>query len=868
MVRFSLERFSFYNTFRFKVYFVKSFFGDESIVQKNHWQYIEQKQSEGFTFISKSTIFDLLVEIYYITNSYVSFDTNVMSVLSEQVGMPLFVEALKQKETVVVDKEANNLLIWNTSTLLDGYLIGNKVFIIDCTYNQLCDFDTANEKLLPKYYFDKRSKAGFNYNRISVGKWAGEILAKKTIVGFNVKYDVLLGYVDQGIPYSKVKCCMEYVYMTTQGYAQTYNSDYADEIHSKQRFGYTSLAGTTERIIGYKREKDIRDDFINAPITFHIKETHVLYLFEDLIFIPTIYKSLVDSAVSLSMTSMNNNNKLHEKAMFTFPGGLLEIVDTLNTAFADIERRPIEVDLDEFAKTRDGLARKIVEPLDNLDNFYHKKIEQLDYDIENVNVQKVLRYKNKQRENAVEYKADSIFGGELRTQHLTSKAAAKRLVNRDNIPWGSEDFIKKFCTVSGIFLPTKIPGVVALQNIYGDIFGVDGKDLNTKLTLGEKEIEKCLEEIIPEETREFLLLYTSYAKFKGLLEKYGDSFLIKHLDSVLKCTYTTYNPIGNANYRMKSFSNDKSVQINMLQIANIDLDGRESAIKRMFYYMDCDNNERPKILQLDLVGAELGIMIAKAGDTENAHKYTHDYLGTAFYRIINQYMYNETGNPKYKELYDNFVIDSKRKLGMVERKKVKNCDFAIPYGAGVGRVAITMSVKDEIAKQIIAVEKQELAPAFTLLDETQRTVEKDGFLVVCPRTNARIWSKEIMDFKNKGWTGKSLYYMSKPFRNYTISGVQAIMIAEMIAWFHLYRKSKNFSDYELAIVFVVYDEISILIHEKWLPENGLKLNYYDDEGNYREESVIEFFPNIMNMITKRYGLPLTAEGNIKNYWHK
>ena len=186
--------------------------------------------------------------IYFITEHHEKYKKSINTtlfldvvIISPEEGMKLFLQKIEKQRMVCLDIEASSLDAYYANILLVGVKVKNNFFMFDYT----CDMDTITAALARKY-----------------------------VVGHNLKYDIKLLKVASGILIKRL-----------------YDTMLAEQrlfMGSGYKFDYASLVERYEKQL---ISKGTRSEFIDAdPEKFLINYNHLDYLRTDLIHLESIKK--------------------------------------------------------------------------------------------------------------------------------------------------------------------------------------------------------------------------------------------------------------------------------------------------------------------------------------------------------------------------------------------------------------------------------------------------------------------------------------------------------------------------------------------------------------------------------------------------
>lgn len=170
----------------------------------------------------------------------------------------------------------------------------------------------------------------------------------------------------------------------------------------------------------------------------------------------------------------------------------------------------------------------------------------------------------------------------------------------------------------------------------------------------------------------------------------------------------------------------------------------------------------------------------------------HSFFGTKCYRNIYNYRFQITGEDKWKQLSETYVMDKSSEVKEKERHKFKNSAglFPVAYGIHASKVAATAQLSIEEGQICIDTIKAEVPKVITFLDEQSLFATTNGYIIHNTRTNSRRWFTSILDSIQYGYkvSKANLLEVESASRNSAIQGSNADVVKEAICWIDIWKK--------------------------------------------------------------------------------
>lgn len=317
----------------------------------------------------------------------------------------------------------------------------------------------------------------------------------------------------------------------------------------------------------------------------------------------------------------------------------------------------------------------------------------------------------------------------------------------------------------------------------------------------------------------YLPLITSFDEYKKIVHNvtsFGEKWVEQYTNPLTGRVHTKLDQAGTDTGRFSSGSkgNAKNKKYpNMQQIPKfvdknvLDEDGKAVAVYRSCFVADPGRS----MITLDYSNCEGNLMIALSGDL-NMKKIadlpdSHSYLGTKCWKNIYDYRYKKTGDPKWKELSENYVMNKSTPEKEKERDIFKNSGglFPVAYGVAAAKVAATSKITNEEGQVMIDTIKGEIPLVIKFLDSKSAEAVKNGYVVHNTRTGSRRWFDSILNHLHYGWPLSKSEIAEVEFaaRNSPIQGGNSDLMKEAIAMIALWAKLFK---QDIRFLLTVHDE--------------------------------------------------------------
>lgn len=779
--------------------------------------------------------------IYFVTNNtnyYTAFDKTLfpdIEVIDELGAKAIYHNMISKKRILAVDIEA---------TGLDAYLAQPLLYGIGTESVQLM-FDWTVDVT---YIFEHMKK----YNIIALGhnlKYDIKIIKTNTNVLLERLYDTMI--------------CEQRIWMKS-GYL----------------FAYAELV---KRYLKKQIIKSTRNEFIGVDISkFKINPSHLYYLKGDLVDLFEIRRKQRYYINKFNMQFLIYGIEfplipaiaLAELKGFTFNSEkwLEKLVKNKQALFDTA----VALD-DKMREIRDFVSHhglfKGTDPKSTLGGSKYNNVRKLNPDYDMFNSDGTSNVLN-------------IFGETMSHRDITG---VKRKINLypNNVDWNAKKEIVYIFARLEQPLPTPTEQYIIPQlNANGRLIGsVD------QFTIKEDFLQKYILQKPNSIMLPLIELLIKHSKIDKAVSTYGENF-IKKINPKTGKIHTIFRQCDADTGRFQSGGGKKDADKYNAQNIPRDIEYRQC------FTTDTTVNS---IMTADYSGAELIVMASHAQDfklIELSEGDMHSHMATKCWKNIFAYRAKRlldlfTKSPHLKseklleeyrknvKLYKEYVVT--KEMGK-ERTAFKPLTFGCIYGMYPKKAGASLNVIPEEGKVVIQTIKGEVPLTFAMVEKASDDAEKQGYVILNSRTNARAWFPNLIK-QIKKEISKETHFMLisaelSAARNIRIQGTQADFVKEASVVLYKYFKilKKKF-DIDATMLSWVHDEIVFEI-PKYL--DGVSQAYidftvYNPDFLLQSPTTGKTYPNlreviidIMESVADRYlnNVHIKAENEVKPYWVK
>jgi len=695
--------------------------------------------------------------IYFITegNRHQVSNTDTITVISKSKGFELINKVYLEYEGFIgFDIETNGLDPYMNDTLLLALFFDSETFVIDLSFAE--NVETLHITKWAKQF------AKFNkfHTKIALTELNYLFEDERLIwVAHNGKFDLKFLYVNNGIQINQKRfidtmICSQKL---SQGIGQ-----YENARTPKGTPGFYSLTKTIKRELSIQSltmDKEVRSDFIGMnPETCTFLQKHIIYVADDVKYLPKLAEALLIKAEELNM-----KNIIKQECYNVW-------------TFAQRELLPVKLDVERWRTLIKHNEDVTYKTQVKLDEWVAQNKSSLEADIA-INITGG-RYAKK-RERLPTVTTTDLFSKEI------IKSDYKKVI-KGNINWNSSDEVIKIFGAFKAPLPTKnnrysIPdfkndfkyfvdnGVTKAGTIWKPIskeqyesykeagypvkaekqgFKLSNKVKGDEFTINSKKLKEMLIEIPSHPLKDFLTILAQFKQANADISARGENF-IEAINKVTGGIHTIYRQCDGLNGRVQS-GNMKEGYFNSQNMKNFeDLDEEEdNRYKRCFslpdYYW----------VSTDWTGAELIIIAALSGELkllELSQRDMHSEIATMYWRkVFEMRAFNDVLNAEsFREnikLANEFVVSKKENKELRQHK----LSFPVFYGARPKRILQSIQNTIKECKNIHLIDSENIfnwfnayfPKAMKFLNQTAQFVAYNGYLQV-PYFNTIIHFPEV-----------------------------------------------------------------------------------------------------------------------------
>lgn len=299
----------------------------------------------------------------------------------------------------------------------------------------------------------------------------------------------------------------------------------------------------------------------------------------------------------------------------------------------------------------------------------------------------------------------------------------------------------------------------------------------------------------------FMSKFDKYKQLMHNVNSFGETWIQKYTHPQTKKVYTTFRQADTATLRLASGNADNGL-FNLQQIP-----AREGP-----EYRECFGTDPGRsIITLDYTGCEIVAMISLSRDL-NLKRVSempdqHSYMGTKCWRAVYQARYERTGDPKWLDLAQSYVMDQSTPEKKKERTRFKESGvFACVYGVKPPKVAAIQRFAVQDAAVFIKVIEDEMPNVFNFVKGKAAEALVNGYVIHNTRTNSRRWFTPVINQMKYGdeITRSQQIEIESAARNTCVQGTNVDLIVEAMCLIDLW---KRLFKVDLRLLGQVHDEV-------------------------------------------------------------
>lgn len=298
---------------------------------------------------------------------------------------------------------------------------------------------------------------------------------------------------------------------------------------------------------------------------------------------------------------------------------------------------------------------------------------------------------------------------------------------------------------------------------------------------------------------DFMKKFDKYKKLEHNIKSFGNEWVVNYTNPVTGKVHTIFRQTGTKTGRFASGDKDLGY-FNLQQIpgskTEVEIDGVKYYIAE--YRVCFKTDPGRKIGTFDYTGCEIICMISLSNDLAlkaiSELPDQHSYMGTKCWRAVYADRYKRTGDPKWKELSETYVMDKNTNEGDKARKKFKESGvFPVIYGVRNSKVASIQGFSNHEGGIFIKVIEDEMPNVVTFVKSKADFALRNGYVLHNTRTNSRRWFTKVLDSANFDFelSNGDKAQIETAARNSPIQGTNVDIIVEAIVtiarWARLYK---------------------------------------------------------------------------------
>jgi DNA polymerase I-like protein with 3'-5' exonuclease and polymerase domains len=599
------------------------------------------------------------------------------------------------------------------------------------------------------------------------------------------------------------------------------------------------IISNINRYFGYESipvwmEKDIREQFATTEV---LTDEQILYNAADTILLKPLYFEQLRRAEQLNQLFLLGtiNSRLIIPIAQAEVTGIRHDTDKWLGLAEDRKRKADKIcqDLNDIVIGQYGLKPGTINPaIRKQEESRKKKLEKAE--VRRVKLEAALRaLEEKGKTHLKSYRTQQE---QLNKINLGSETSSGETESGGLINWASQKQVINVFTQLGMPIPQ----------------AKDKKTKNMKDGIGKEARALWFND---NQFSPFLDLMKSFDKFKKTehnIKSFGQGWVNQYVRNGR--AYTLLDQAGTTTGRFSS--GDKERDKKKRKYANMQqIPARgDDKIYRTCFVAD----EGMSLITLDYSNCEGVIMSSLSGDINllNIVKLpdSHSYLGTKSWRNIYKHRYEQTGDPKWKELAENYQMNNVDEERKKERDIFKNSGGLFPtvYGVAAQKVAGTSKIPIEEGQIIIDSIKAEVPIVIPFVEKKSKDAVNDGYTLHNTRTNSRRWFTPILDRIKYGYapTKSQIAEVEFAARNSCIQGTNSDLMKEAICMLHLYIQMTK---QPIQFLLTVHDEKVVQA-----PKD-------------KAEEIKHKVEQIMSRAAQNYlidEVKMEVDGRIADYWKK
>lgn len=566
-------------------------------------------------------------------------------------------------------------------------------------------------------------------------------------------------------------------------------------------------------------DKAIRNDFIGAGDNFVLQPRHLIYAAGDCIRLHQIKNSQ-----QILIESLKINFLIHRLRM------------PLVKVLAKTELTGFTHDTESWIRIARDREEKAVRIRAELDNYLTSK----GIDILSINTTLKKLYDQQDKTKSTLFQRGIKIITKLRDlKHkkrtdtkayrvLTESLSKIRKTPKKNLPLPTINWSSPQQPLAAMKLLEIVPLPIAKdQKTYRDKEGV-----------GKAARANWFVAVDSHEHMEFMKKFDKLKKLDHNIKSFGEEWVKNYLNPITHKVHTCFRQAGTKTLRFASGDKRKSY-FNLQQIPKETrkiFDVVKNKEVEHAEYRECFGTDPGRMIgTFDYTGCEVVCMVSLSGDLD-LKKITdlpdqHSYMGTKCWRAIYTDRYLRTGDPKWKELSESYVMDKYNDPKGRDKFKQSGI-FPVIYGVKPPKVAGIQGFTEHEGQIFITTIEGSMPKVVTYVKECAKHAVTHGFVLHNTRTNSRRWFQAVLS--GEELSRKEIAKIETAARNSPVQGTNVDIIVEAIITIARWARLYNL---DIRLLGQVHDEL-----------------IYDFPVSYGSW-VVEKIKSLMRMVAKRYLIP-------------
>jgi hypothetical protein len=299
---------------------------------------------------------------------------------------------------------------------------------------------------------------------------------------------------------------------------------------------------------------------------------------------------------------------------------------------------------------------------------------------------------------------------------------------------------------------------------------------------------------------DFMTKFDKYKKTQHNINAFGEKWVLKYYNPFTGKVHTVFRQADTATLRLSSGNKHEGL-FNLQQIPS-----REGPEYRACFKTDPGRG----IITLDYTGCEIVCMISLSRDLElkkiSELPDQHSYLGTKCWRAVYAHRYLKTGEERWKELSETYVMKNEGEGKKMRTKFKESGAFPVIYGVHAPKVASIQGFAKEEGQIFIDTIEAEMPNVVTFVKQQAQFAIDNGYVVHNQRAKSRRWFWPVIQKREFGdeLTRSQQIEIESAARNTCIQGTNVDIVIEAMCMIDLW---KRLFKVDIRLLGQVHDEL-------------------------------------------------------------